>query len=162
MKLIKMLFVGSVLMLVGCSSFQIATEPMYNIQKRCGALGHTNKQSLECMVKAMKERDIERKKYGLVTKAGIYEEKLAQLQSFESTFKQKEIETQKIYEKEKEIDKTLEQNKLRDRCLLMSDAQLQDAIDRASSKGDYDTLEKLFSREYRESIVMKCIKEARK
>lgn len=162
MKLLKMLVVSSILALVGCSSLKTAIEPMYYVKERCNAIGHTNKESLECMVKEMKTRDEARKIFGLRETAGYYENQLALLNQFDDTFNSRVKETQKIYEKEKESDVIVKQNNARDLCLILSDAQLQDAISKASAKGDYKTLQMLYSSEYRDQIVSDCIKEARK
>lgn len=152
--------------LFGCSSLNTALEPMVNVEKRCytlpnGEIG-TNKETLECMVKEMKKRDEARRKFGLVAGAGIYENKLKQLNSFEETFNSKHEIAKNIKKKEDEYYKVLEENKIRDRCLLISDAQLEEKLYNAYVNGNYSLYDKLRSNEYKERIIKHCIDESKK
>lgn len=160
------LFCASVFGLTGCSTLNLALEPMVNLEKRCYTLPNgeqgISKAGLECMVRETKKKDEARRKLGMVTTSGYYEQQLAQVNSFENTFTTKAKFAKEIKEKEDAAFKVMEQNKIRDRCLLISDAQLQEKLEQAYLKGDYLLVEKLQSDKYKEQIISYCIKEARK
>lgn len=155
MKLIAL--VAGVMSLTGCASLNNAmiahTNPNF-IAKECVRENPmSEKSAIQCLLDKMDERDAARVQLGLPREAHLLREDLKRRE-------QEEAQQAKIREaeerKQKEEDAKIEKIKKRDRCLIMSSAQLEDQLSNAIRTGDYARYEYLNSDEFRGKAIQYC------
>lgn len=152
------MILGVSLLLTGCANILAMTDPAA-IKAGCIQDGRRYNQAIdECFITRMKDRDVYREKVGLPLEADKYISEVREQQENDEKAKiAYMIRKEDALRKEKESFHILERNKKRERCIIMSDAQLQDAMSNALDDGNYQLIEKLQSKEFKHKMFNYCM-----
>lgn len=156
MKMIKLIGLAAVFMLTGCANMEAMmnakSDPVL-LLRECKAAYASDNQIESCFISKMERRDVDRVKVGLAPQTQMYKDAIKEARE------EKEREEKKRQEelrKQKEESAKMKKLKARDRCIIMTDTQLENEIRKAAIRGDYETVEKLNSDEFKAKALKYC------
>lgn len=141
MKMIKLIGLAAAFMLTGCANMEAMmnakSDPVF-LLRECKAAYASDGQIESCFISKMERRDVDRVKVGLAPQTQMFKDAIKELR------------------KQKEESKQLEKMKARDRCIIMSDMQIEQEARKAALNGDYDRYEELNSAEFQTKALKYC------
>lgn len=149
MKMIKLIGLAAAFMLTGCANMEAMmnakSDPVF-LLRECKAAYASDDQIESCFISKMERRDVDRVKVGLAP----------QTQMFKDAIKEAREEKAREEKKHQEESIQLEKMKARDRCIIMSDMQIEQEARKAALNGDYDRYEELNSAEFQAKALKYC------
>ncbi|AXF53221.1 hypothetical protein [Escherichia virus KFS-EC] len=151
MKMIKLIGLAAAFMLTGCANMEAMmnakSDPVF-LLRECKAAYASDDQIESCFISKMERRDVDRVKVGLAPQTQMFKDAIKEAQE--------EKKRQEELRKQKEESIQLEKMKARDRCIIMSDMQIEQEARKAALNGDYDRYEELNSAEFQTKALKYC------
>lgn len=156
MKMIKLIGLAAAFMLTGCANMEAMmnakSDPVF-LLRECKAAYASDDQIESCFISKMERRDVDRVKVGLAPQTQMFTDAIKEAREEKA---QEEKKRQEELRKQKEESIQLEKMKARDRCILMSDMQIEQEARKAALNGDYDRYEELNSAEFQTKALKYC------
>lgn len=152
MKMIKLIGLTAAFMLTGCANMETMmnakSDPVF-LLRECKAIYASDEKIESCFIKKMERRDVDRVKVGLAPQTQMFKDAIKEAREEES---RKENKHQEEVRKQQEESAKLEKIKARDRCIIMTNMQLENEIRKAAMSGNYE----LNSDEFKEKALKYC------
>lgn len=156
MKMIKLIGLAAVFMLTGCANMETMmnakSDPVF-LLRECKAIYASDEKIESCFIKKMERRDVDRVKVGLAPQTQMFKDAIKEAREEES---RKENKHQEEVRKQQEESAKLEKIKARDRCIIMTNMQLENEIRKAAMRGNYERYDELNSDEFKEKALKYC------
>lgn len=156
MKMIKLIGLAAAFMLTGCANIETMmnakTDPVF-LLRECKAIYASGEKIESCFIKKMERRDVDRVKVGLAPQTQMFKDAIKEAREEES---RKENKHQEEVRKQQEESAKLEKIKARDRCIIMTNMQLENEIRKAAMRGNYERYDELNSDEFKEKALKYC------
>lgn len=156
MKMIKLIGLAAAFMLTGCANMETMmnakSDPVF-LLRECKAIYASDEKIESCFIKKMERRDVDRVKVGLAPQTQMFKDAIKEAREEES---RKENEHQEEVRKQQEESAKLEKIKARDRCIIMTNMQLENEIRKAAMRGNYERYDELNSDEFKEKALKYC------
>lgn len=156
MKMIKLIGLAAAFMLTGCANMEIMmnakSDPVF-LLRECKAIYASDEKIESCFIKKMERRDVDRVKVGLAPQTQMFKDAIKEAREEES---RKENKHQEEVRKQQEESAKLEKIKARDRCIIMTNMQLENEIRKAAMSGKYERYDELNSDEFKEKALKYC------
>lgn len=156
MKMIKLIGLAAAFMLTGCANMEAMmnakSDPVF-LLRECKAAYAGDDQIESCFISKMERRDVDRVKVGLAPQTQMFKDAIKEAQEEKA---REEKKRQEELRKQKEESIQLEKMKARDRCIIMSDMQIEQEARKAVLNGDYDRYEELNSAEFQAKALKYC------
>ncbi len=156
MKMIKLIGLAAAFMLTGCTNMEAMmnakSDPVF-LLRECKAAYASDDQIESCFISKMERRDVDRVKVGLAPQTQMFKDAIKEAREEKA---REEKKRQEELRKQKEESIQLEKMKARDRCIIMSDMQIEQEARKAALNGDYDRYEELNSAEFQTKALKYC------
>ena len=156
MKMIKLIGLAATFMLTGCANIETMmnakSDPVF-LLRECKAIYASDEKIESCFIKKMERRDVDRVKVGLAPQTQMFKDAIKEAREEES---RKENKHQEEVRKQQEESAKLEKIKARDRCIIMTNMQLENEIRKAAMRGNYERYDELNSDEFKEKALKYC------
>lgn len=156
MKMIKLIGLAAAFMLTGCANIETMmnakSDPVF-LLRECKAIYASDEKIESCFIKKMERRDVDRVKVGLAPQTQMFKDAIKEAREEES---RKENKHQEEVRKQQEESAKLEKIKARDRCIIMTNMQLENEIRKAAMSGNYERYDELNSDEFKEKALKYC------
>ncbi len=156
MKMIKLIGLAAAFMLTGCANMETMmnakSDPVF-LLRECKAIYASDEKIESCFIKKMERRDVDRVKVGLAPQTQMFKDAIKEAREEES---RKENKHQEEVRKQQEESAKLEKIKARDRCIIMTNMQLENEIRKAAMRGNYERYDELNSDEFKEKALKYC------
>ncbi len=156
MKMIKLIGLAAAFMLTGCANMETMmnakSDPVF-LLRECKAIYASDEKIESCFIKKMERRDVDRVKVGLAPQTQMFKDAIKEAREEES---RKENKHQEELRKQQEESAKLEKIKARDRCIIMTNMQLENEIRKAAMSGNYERYDELNSDEFKEKALKYC------
>lgn len=156
MKMIKLIGLAAAFMLTGCANMETMmnakSDPVF-LLRECKAIHASDEKIESCFIKKMERRDVDRVKVGLAPQTQMFKDAIKEAREEES---RKENKHQEEVRKQQEESAKLEKIKARDRCIIMTNMQLENEIRKAAMSGNYERYDELNSDEFKEKALKYC------
>ena len=156
MKMIKLIGLAAAFMLTGCANMETMmnakSDPVF-LLRECKAIYASDEKIESCFIKKMERRDVDRVKVGLAPQTQMFKDAIKEAREEES---RKENKHQEELRKQQEESAKLEKIKARDRCIIMTNMQLENEIRKAAMSGNYERYYELNSDEFKEKALKYC------
>lgn len=156
MKMIKLIGLAAAFMLTGCANMETMmnakSDPVF-LLRECKAIYASDEKIESCFIKKMERRDVDRVKVGLAPQTQMFKDAIKEAREEES---RKENKHQEEVQKQQEESAKLEKIKARDRCIIMTNMQLENEIRKAAMSGNYERYDELNSDEFKEKALKYC------
>lgn len=156
MKMIKLIGLAAAFMLTGCANMETMmnakSDPVF-LLRECKAIYASDEKIESCFIKKMERRDVDRVKVGLAPQTQMCKDAIKEAREEES---RKENKHQEEVRKQQEESAKLEKIKARDRCIIMTNMQLENEIRKAAMRGNYERYDELNSDEFKEKALKYC------
>lgn len=156
MKMIKLIGLAAAFMLTGCANMETMmnakSDPVF-LLRECKAIYASDEKIESCFIKKMERRDVDRVKIGLAPQTQMFKDAIKEAREEES---RKENKHQEELRKQQEESAKLEKIKARDRCIIMTNMQLENEIRKAAMSGNYERYDELNSDEFKEKALKYC------
>lgn len=156
MKMIKLIGLAAAFMLTGCANMETMmnakSDPVF-LLRECKAIYASDEKIESCFIKKMERRDVDRVKVGLAPQTQMFKDAIKEAREEES---RKENKHQEEVRKQQEESAKLEKIKARDRCIIMTNMQLENEIRKAAMSGNYERYDELNSDEFKEKALKYC------
>lgn len=156
MKMIKLIGLAAAFMLTGCANMETMmnakSDPVF-LLRECKAIYASDEKIESCFIKKMEHRDVDRVKVGLAPQTQMFKDAIKEAREEES---RKENKHQEELRKQQEESAKLEKIKARDRCIIMTNMQLENEIRKAAMSGNYERYDELNSDEFKEKALKYC------
>jgi len=156
MKMIKLIGLAAAFMLTGCANIETMmnakSDPVF-LLRECKAIYASDEKIESCFIKKMERRDVDRVKVGLAPQTQMFKDAIKEAREEES---RKENKHQEEVRKQQEESAKLEKIKARDRCIIMTNMQLENEIRKAAMRGNYERYDELNSDEFKEKALKYC------
>lgn len=156
MKMIKLIGLTAAFMLTGCANMETMmnakSDPVF-LLRECKAIYASDEKIESCFIKKMERRDVDRVKVGLAPQTQMFKDAIKEAREEES---RKENKHQEEVRKQQEESAKLEKIKARDRCIIMTNMQLENEIRKAAMSGNYERYDELNSDEFKEKALKYC------
>ena len=167
MKMIKLIGLAAAFMLTGCANMETMmnakSDPVF-LLRECKAIYASDEKIESCFIKKMERRDVDRVKVGLAPQTQMFKDAIKEAREEESRKEnkhqeeesRKENKHQEEVRKQQEESAKLEKIKARDRCIIMTNMQLENEIRKAAMRGNYERYDELNSDEFKEKALKYC------
>lgn len=156
MKMIKLIGLAAAFMLTGCANMEAMmnakSDPVF-LLRECKAAYASDGQIESCFISKMERRDVDRVKVGLAPQTQMFKDAIKEARKEKA---REEKKHQEELRKQKEESIQLEKMKARDRCIIMSDMQIEQEARKAALNGDYARYEELNSAEFQAKALKYC------
>lgn len=156
MKMIKLIGLAAAFMLTGCANMETMmnakSDPVF-LLRECKAIYASDEKIESCFIKKMERRDVDRVKVGLAPQTQMFKDAIKEAREEES---RKENKHQEEVRKQQEESAKLEKIKARDRCIIMTNMQLENEIRKAAMRGNCERYDELNSDEFKEKALKYC------
>lgn len=156
MKMIKLIGLAAAFMLTGCANIETMmnakSDPVF-LLRECKTIYASDEKIESCFIKKMERRDVDRVKVGLAPQTQMFKDAIKEAREEES---RKENKHQEEVRKQQEESAKLEKIKARDRCIIMTNMQLENEIRKAAMRGNYERYDELNSDEFKEKALKYC------
>lgn len=156
MKMIKLIGLAAAFMLTGCANMETMmnakSDPVF-LLRECKAIYASDEKIESCFIKKMELRDVDRVKVGLAPQTQMFKDAIKEAREEES---RKENKHREEVRKQQEESAKLEKIKARDRCIIMTNMQLENEIRKAAMRGNYERYDELNSDEFKEKALKYC------
>ena len=154
--MIKLIGLAAAFMLTGCANIETMmnakSDPVF-LLRECKAIYASDEKIESCFIKKMERRDVDRVKVGLAPQTQMFKDAIKEAREEES---RKENKHQEEVRKQQEESAKLEKIKARDRCIIMTNMQLENEIRKAAMRGNYERYDELNSDEFKEKALKYC------
>ena len=156
MKMIKMIGLAAVFALTGCANMEAMvnakSDPVF-LLRECKQEYADDNQIESCFINKMERRDVDRIKVGLAPQTQMFKDAIKEAREEKA---REEKKRQEELRKQKEESVKMEKLKARDRCIIMTDMQLETELRKAAMSGNYDRYEELNSEEFKIKALKYC------
>lgn len=156
MKMIKLIGLAAAFMLTGCANMEAMmnakSDPVF-LLRECKAAYASDDQIESCFISKMERRDVDRVKVGLEPQTQMFKDAIKEAREEKA---REEKKHQEELRKQQEESIQLEKMKARDRCIIMSDMQIEQEARKAALNGDYARYEELNSAEFQAKALKYC------
>lgn len=156
MKMIKLIGLAAAFMLTGCANMEAMmnakSDPVF-LLRECKAAYASDGQIESCFISKMERRDVDRVKVGLAPQTQMFKDAIKEAREEKA---RKEKERQEEIRKQEEESAKMEKLKARDRCIIMTDIQLENELRKSAMRGDYDRYNELNSDEFKAKALKYC------